>query len=727
MLVCLADQLSASAIKMLKKLQTQVNELQNEAKEEAPGETSEADVHAVDDAIRTHRSTCWSDEATMAQEDPGRSHPIPASHDAPDGIRDDWDIESRFLAVFIRPQFILKSDIDENSQVVVSANIAVMRTFAVQDPSTEDEMHSTILHRNYAELHGMQVFHPHIERCRLLYGHNSLSFVPQEVLMDNNLQYEFERLVGSTHASMRYDKFNRLRMATVGHSGFETCAPEQLQQGRDDITFSVGSLNVAATRRQFAAMIHIVDDLVLYTNPERKNRADQLENARLTACIDDLKHKIGEIEYKQGLIRQLRDAVSQPSLSDFEMFSVREQIIRETEKLSIQIQALQEAKQRQEGSNSQQTKGDLNIRAKCYQIQFSMLESDASGDPLHRSYTSPFVKAAINNLGFRWRSHKDGSISNQLVVGAIRAHNFAESAEYPEILYPVSDEALEGREYPLKGTDAAMAAMWVIRPPVGGISIVEDLRLHIHPIHLILEGDIGHRVWNFFFAAKAMGRTSYEAPDSSTQSSAITSSSSTVATNTQDDSSSNLSVVKDSSSNLLRPQTPTSQRSPNKKTSASEPSTGHRTPRHVPSLNDLMSGERSHTPSSLASDSEEVSDSEDSEELSSADVQTMLFRSKRYRAFRKVEVPGTFVFLTTKVCSWKHTLYLFLILIQSMNSFRRRSLWMCMALRLKHHTSVMRMKSYPTPSSLERCARMQGLRSSIRSAIIHRISFYRLC
>lgn len=138
-----------------------------------------------------------------------------ADEDPKDGISDEFSIRRTNVCVLLKPQIVLRSDIDEHSTVIITAIRARLQNYRVSDDTCpEDYVNSRVMYRNYLSLDSLQAFQPSKE-CRFLESarHGSgFVYVPLETFID--LRYEtrdFDRIVPQTDATMHYDKFNKVR------------------------------------------------------------------------------------------------------------------------------------------------------------------------------------------------------------------------------------------------------------------------------------------------------------------------------------------------------------------------------------------------------------------------------------------------------------------------------------------------------------------------------------
>jgi len=107
----------------------------------------------------------------------------------------------------------------------------------------------------------------------------------------------------------------------------------------------------------------------------------------------------------------------------------------------------------------------------------------------------PLVKLAVRGVDFDWQNKSDGSISNSVIIRDLQALNSRPVHAFAEIL-----AKYEGaQEHELAQRDLFLCAFWVVLPSVGGISIIEKLELHVHPVFLQLEHHVGQEISQYIF------------------------------------------------------------------------------------------------------------------------------------------------------------------------------------------------------------------------------------
>lgn len=126
------------------------------------------------------------------------------------------------LCLLLKPQIVLCSDKSARSVLVLAADHVVLRNHGILDTFNADDpvsgyvmqrsvsIYSLFIYiytsrRNYADINSLQMFQPVTGSC--------VDHLPLEVFVDYRCESrDFDRLVPQTHATLRYDKFNRLRL-----------------------------------------------------------------------------------------------------------------------------------------------------------------------------------------------------------------------------------------------------------------------------------------------------------------------------------------------------------------------------------------------------------------------------------------------------------------------------------------------------------------------------------
>ena len=172
-----------------------------------------------------------------------------------------------------------------------------------------------------------------------------------------------------------------------------------------------------------------------------------------------------------------------------ELFASRMEFFKLSTELNVYVQAIARAQNFNGVSSSAASKtAGVQFEARASELVWHMLE--ASG--------TPFAKFSVRGVEFSWISKQDSSISNRLVIRDLKALNSSPEQIFAEII--AKHEHTE--EHELAKVDVFAAVLWNSLAPVGGISIVEQFELHLHPVRLQLEHRVGRNILNYIFSQR---------------------------------------------------------------------------------------------------------------------------------------------------------------------------------------------------------------------------------
>ncbi|KAM0789695.1 hypothetical protein ACM66B_006555 [Microbotryomycetes sp. NB124-2] len=438
---------------------------------------------------------------------------------AADYLPDDYELNSGHLCMIIKPQVALRSEIDDSSTVVLTAFRAQFKVFTVVDTSVKDDpISSLVMHQTFATLDGMQIFFPHDNAL----VSNSLPskpvFVPLETLVDLRVEpYGFDRLVPRTSAALRYDKFNELRLRSKTDGPTAAKGPAQGVQfshfdtGTDRISVEADKFSVSANPDHFKAIYNVVTDLILYSDPAQKSRNSKVEAMVFTHDFSNLRGTIDLIRDLQFRIRAQVDLQTQyqahmDELDDdgwVELFVSRCELARLSQELSLVVEAITRAQDMNGASKMSGTTAGMHFEARASELVWHMLDQA----------DTPFAKFSVNGVDFSWVSKQDSSVSNRLVIKDLRALNSSPDHVFAEIIAKSDAD----KTHDLAKVDLFAAVLWNSLPPVGGITMVDLLEIHLHPLKLQLEHRVGRQILDYLFSQRRAKTQAIERKKSSNQ------------------------------------------------------------------------------------------------------------------------------------------------------------------------------------------------------------------
>ncbi|CAE6486800.1 unnamed protein product [Rhizoctonia solani] len=414
---------------------------------------------------------------------------------------DDIIVNKSHMCLLLNPQFTMRSTADDESILVITVNHASLQTFAILDKNfvdglTADPINANIMKRNYGSLNGLQIFSPSRARDR---SANSTPYeVPLEVLLDRRCESnDFDRLVPQTDATLQYDKFNRLRLRNKVTSATEISAEESdinnhLQAQNDRIILNVDQLAVSANTQNFAAIYNIVSDLLLYNDPDQRERNRQLQTFMYSYDFKDFMASASVVSDLQQRLRVLLDNEVQSALStkkevNEDRLINRAHIFLLAEELNLIFKAIRLAQEQDENSTDE-TKSNMRFDAFVKEVSWKMLET--TNDTL--------AKLTVRGIEYAWHSQKDSSAAHKLVINDLQALDSSPDAVFPEMLVKFDKVS----SHPMVAKSLFAQAEWSILAPVGGIPIVNSFVLDLHPIRLQFERKLGRKILSYIFSRR---------------------------------------------------------------------------------------------------------------------------------------------------------------------------------------------------------------------------------
>ena len=395
-------------------------------------------------------------------------------------------------------------------------------------------MRSLISYRTYIGLQGVQIFAPSKTSS------TKDGCVPVEVLVDFRCESnDFDRLVPQTEATIRYDRFNRLRLrgSTNAHDPFPdlpnihlkfqtvsmthhylySSSMHRLEQ--DLINIWVPRFTVSASDSHFSAISDIVTSLLLFSDSAYKSRLEKLETLLFSYDFTDFKSSANVVSGLQGRLREavnqeqdaqwrLRRFATTEDQANLEMAKIRADVLALADELAYIFEAIRLAQDRSEGNSEH--KSALLLLASSPEISWRML--DSRRDLL--------AKLSVNGVKFSWLNRQDSAVVNTLRIGNLHVFDGHHDAVWPEILCKHN----EPKDHylvrvcilplviflvliPLRKRDVFAILSWIVLAPVGGISIYEKFEVDLHPLRLQLDTKVGQRIMEYIWPARKNRRS----------------------------------------------------------------------------------------------------------------------------------------------------------------------------------------------------------------------------
>ncbi|KAJ1599133.1 hypothetical protein NDA14_002572 [Ustilago hordei] len=419
-----------------------------------------------------------------------------------DGISDYFNVAKSNVCLLLKPQVVLRSDVDDKSTVIVTALRTRLQNYTVEDEScAEDSVNAIVLRRNFFALDSLQCYHPSANVLSNALKHRLVS-LPLEAFVDmHGHTSNFERIVPHTNATMYYDKFNKLRLsdssrsvATFRKDGKPV--QDHLHHHMDMIVLNCPRFSVSANGEHFAALYNVVTDLILYRDPVHRDHAKRLEEMMFSYDFTDVSGLADIVTALQVRIREAASLVEQyQAVSDrlndrgrADYIALLGETLELIEELNLIMDAITTS-QDSKGGADREKKSALRFMAQAQEVAWNMIGDEAG---------QLVAKLALRGISFSWLNKADNSAANTLSIQDLQALSVDPNAMFAEII----TKHTRAVDHPMAKEGRFLDAMWSVLPPVGGISIVDMFEFNLHPVKIQIELMVGRKIMDYIFGTK---------------------------------------------------------------------------------------------------------------------------------------------------------------------------------------------------------------------------------
>jgi hypothetical protein len=463
----------------------------------------------IDELLRDGRSFVNADEATRDSTD---------SVETPEEPAEDVSVEFTPLNTYhfrlIAPQVQLQSDKHPKSVVLVTAKGMQLKVVQIMEKDKIDDDVSGLVQRRFmATADSLQMFVASTKtfstdqvhfysanRYGTKAGTHWPPWVPTEVMFQyQSSPYGFDRIIHRTSASLRYDKYNQLRLKyNEDISGGNPQTSESAQEAEDrmdHVWVSFPHLRAICDSTQYFAMYVIVMDLLLYSEPLEKTRSERLEKIMLASDFSDLTGAPEMVYMLQDRIRQLEEIKMQFQVNEQyldrqgwkDRIAMDQDLAGCEDELFFMMKAITTSQQRIEDRRDQENStGILHTQIASKEIAWHLIRD--KGESL--------MEVQLKNASFKRTDNSDGSNYNAMEIGRINGYNLLNDALYPEIIAPFTDNARGGR--PLHNMKM-LRIHWLMLEAIAGIPVVDYFEIDVVPLKLQVEREVAKKLFEYIF------------------------------------------------------------------------------------------------------------------------------------------------------------------------------------------------------------------------------------
>ena len=419
----------------------------------------------------------------------------------------------------IAPQIQLQSEKNTKSVVLVSAKGMQLKIVAIMDRARMSDDVSGLVQRRFAlDMDGAQFFVTNQKRLAKylhLYsgnrygsppGTNWPPWVSLEAMFDFQLDpFGFQRVIQKTSASLRYEKYNPLRLKyneEVGSADSEHVKKTYGSESRiDHLWVDFPRIRASCDSAQYYTMYIIVLDLLLYSEPLEKTRSERLEKIMLASDFSDLRGAPEMAERLQERIRSLEELKLHFQINARyldkggweDRIKLEKDLTSCEDELFFIMKAINTSQQRNDDRKGKRSSGFLRWYLSASEIVWHLM----------RDKDEPLLEFQLGNAAYERIDNSDGSNHNAIEIQRIRGWNLLKTALYPEMIGPYHDPAHKRESH-----QKMLQVHWYMLEAIAGIPVLEEFQVTMHPLKVQLERDLAKKLFEYTFPG--IGSSAFE-------------------------------------------------------------------------------------------------------------------------------------------------------------------------------------------------------------------------
>lgn len=433
-------------------------------------------------------------------------------------IAGDFMAQSSYHLRLIAPQIQLQSQKNPKAVALVTAKGMELKVIEVMDKDRIfDDVSGLVQRRFSVEMDSTQFFVTHQKwfssQLLSMYSGNHYGvpagsawppWVPMEVMFDFKVDpFGFKRVVQKTSASLRYDKYNTLRLKyndEISADGNHTASPNNIESRMDHLWVEFPQVRAICNSAQYYAMYIIVLDLLMYSEPLEKTRTERLEKIMLASDFSDLRGAPEMVVRLQERIRQLDEIKTQFQINSKyldkrgweDRLALDKDLTSCEDELFFMMKAITTSQRKYDGS---QSSGLLRWNISSQQIVWHLI----------RDNNEPLMEFQLQKAEYDRTDNSDGSHINLMQIGKIVGLNLLPDAIYPEMFAPYTDA--ERGAFNEGGNQYMLRVYWYMLEAIAGIPVMDHLEVNVFPMKIQLEREVGKRLFDYMFPGSSDSKT----------------------------------------------------------------------------------------------------------------------------------------------------------------------------------------------------------------------------
>ena len=439
-----------------------------------------------------------------------------ATVDIGEDIAEEYAAQNSYHVRLIAPQIQLQSEKNPKSVLLVTGKGMELKVVQIMDKlRLADEVSGLVQRRFSVEMDGVQFFvtnQKQLNKFIHLYTANRYGspkgsawppWAPLEVNFDFHVKpFGWFRVVQETSASLRYDKYNTLRLkyndevSKGDGQGHNTV--DDVESRIDHIWVDFPQIKAICDSVQYYGMYVIVLDLLLYNEPLEKSRSERLEKIMLAADFSDLTGTPEMVISLQERIRQLEEIKGHFQLNAKyldrqgwqDRLAIEQDLASCEDELFFIMKAITTSQRKYDDRSQSQSNGLLRWYLSSSGIVWHLM----------REQNEPLMEIQLKNAAYDRTDNSDGSNRNTMEIERIHGLNLLPNALYPQMIEPY----FEGH-YSDQDDIKMFKVQWYMLEAIAGIPVLDQFEVNLFPLKIQLEREIGKKVFEYIFPGNAEG------------------------------------------------------------------------------------------------------------------------------------------------------------------------------------------------------------------------------
>lgn len=428
-------------------------------------------------------------------------------------VSQDYTPLNSYHVRLIAPQIQLQSEKNSKSVLLVTARGMQLKVIQIMDKDRmTDEVSGLVQRRFSVDMEDVQFFvttQKTMNQFLHLYSGNRYGtpkgsawppWVPFEVNFDFVIDpFGFSRVVKQTSASLRYDKYNTLRLkyndeVNTGKNGGHS-SPANAESRIDHIWVEFPHIRAICDSAQYYTMYVIVLDLLLYNEPLEKVRSERLEKIMLASDFSDLRGAPEMVIRLQERIRQLEEIKTHFQIHAKyldkqgwqDRLSIEHDLTNCEDELFFMMKAITTSQRKNDDrSQATQTNGLLRWYLSATEIVWHLM----------REKNEPLMEIQLQKALYDRTDNSDGSNHNSMEIERMRGLNLLPNALYQEMLAPYSQN---GKRFDEGQNLKMLSVQWHMLEAIAGIPVLDQFEVNLFPLKVQLEREIGKKLFEYIF------------------------------------------------------------------------------------------------------------------------------------------------------------------------------------------------------------------------------------